>query len=112
MITHTAPKTDFIAPDDAVAAAPSLALAPLAEAQPKPVPVTPALPLAYRIAAWLRGVLPSVLMTALSLGLFIALWYFATKYRWDFYIRFARSEERRVGKECGVMCRSRWSPYH
>ena len=23
-----------------------------------------------------------------------------------------RSEERRVGKECGVMCRSRWSPYH
>ena len=24
----------------------------------------------------------------------------------------ARSEERRVGKECGVMCRSRWSPYH
>ena len=24
----------------------------------------------------------------------------------------ARSEERRVGKECGVLCRSRWSPYH
>ena len=23
-----------------------------------------------------------------------------------------RSEERRVGKECGVMCISRWSPYH
>ena len=23
-----------------------------------------------------------------------------------------RSEERRVGKECGVMCRSRWSPDH
>jgi hypothetical protein len=23
-----------------------------------------------------------------------------------------RSEERRVGKECDVMCRSRWSPYH
>ena len=23
-----------------------------------------------------------------------------------------RSEERRVGKECGQMCRSRWSPYH
>ena len=23
-----------------------------------------------------------------------------------------RSEERRVGKECGGMCRSRWSPYH
>ena len=24
----------------------------------------------------------------------------------------ARSEERRVGKECNAMCRSRWSPYH
>ena len=23
-----------------------------------------------------------------------------------------RSEERRVGKECLVSCRSRWSPYH
>ena len=26
------------------------------------------------------------------------------------YIR--RSEERRVGKECLRLCRSRWSPYH
>ena len=24
----------------------------------------------------------------------------------------SRSEERRVGKECASMCRSRWSPYH
>ena len=23
-----------------------------------------------------------------------------------------QSEERRVGKECRVACRSRWSPYH
>ena len=23
-----------------------------------------------------------------------------------------RSEERRVGKECDIPCRSRWSPYH
>ena len=23
-----------------------------------------------------------------------------------------RSEERRVGKECRTVCRSRWSPYH
>ena len=23
-----------------------------------------------------------------------------------------RSEERRVGKECRIGCRSRWSPYH
>ena len=26
--------------------------------------------------------------------------------------RVARSEERRVGKECDIPCRSRWSPYH
>ena len=26
--------------------------------------------------------------------------------------RLGRSEERRVGKECPVLCRSRWSPYH
>ena len=25
---------------------------------------------------------------------------------------FVRSEERRVGKECRIGCRSRWSPYH
>ena len=27
-------------------------------------------------------------------------------------LRVQRSEERRVGKECMVQCRSRWSPYH
>ena len=27
-------------------------------------------------------------------------------------LREGRSEERRVGKECGYQCRSRWSPYH
>ena len=26
--------------------------------------------------------------------------------------RAGRSEERRVGKECTMTCRSRWSPYH
>ena len=26
--------------------------------------------------------------------------------------RSGRSEERRVGKECALLCRSRWSPYH
>ena len=26
--------------------------------------------------------------------------------------RAGRSEERRVGKECALLCRSRWSPYH
>ena len=27
-------------------------------------------------------------------------------------LALARSEERRVGKECCTPCRSRWSPYH
>ena len=27
-------------------------------------------------------------------------------------LSMARSEERRVGKECLRLCRSRWSPYH
>ena len=27
-------------------------------------------------------------------------------------LMIARSEERRVGKECTSWCRSRWSPYH
>ena len=27
-------------------------------------------------------------------------------------VEWPRSEERRVGKECPVLCRSRWSPYH
>src|SRR3546814_13267349 len=27
-------------------------------------------------------------------------------------LAFARSEARRVGKECVSTCRSRWSPYH
>ena len=28
------------------------------------------------------------------------------------YAKELRSEERRVGKECLRLCRSRWSPYH
>ena len=32
--------------------------------------------------------------------------------RVDFGLTLGRSEERRVGKECSELCRSRWSPYH
>ena len=28
------------------------------------------------------------------------------------WLNLPRSEERRVGKECLRLCRSRWSPYH
>src|SRR3546814_6958193 len=31
---------------------------------------------------------------------------------WHDFLRQARSEERRVGKECVSTCRSRWSAYH
>ena len=31
---------------------------------------------------------------------------------WFSPVGSARSEERRVGKECNRSCRSRWSPYH
>ena len=30
----------------------------------------------------------------------------------EVFIKAMRSEERRVGKECLRLCRSRWSPYH
>jgi taurine dioxygenase len=30
----------------------------------------------------------------------------------DYLFEHCRSEERRVGKECRRLCRSRWSPYH
>jgi hypothetical protein len=35
-----------------------------------------------------------------------------TIYLFDYDDLVARSEERRVGKECRRLCRSRWSPYH
>jgi hypothetical protein len=33
-------------------------------------------------------------------------------YQWVEKSESHRSEERRVGKECRRLCRSRWSPYH
>ena len=38
------------------------------------------------------------------------LWY--TFYAFSGTNLLTRSEERRVGKECRIGCRSRWSPYH
>ena len=39
--------------------------------------------------------------------------YLALAHAADLFVRqWARSEERRVGKECRALCRSRWSPYH
>ena len=83
------PNYDSAAPNGVAAEPPNLALAPVTAPKPEqPVATTHAPRPAQRLAAWLRGVLPGTLMAVLSLGLFIAFWYFATKYRWDFYIRF------------------------
>jgi len=52
----------------------------------------------------------------IPLYLLIAIWggerrlYAAMKFL--IYTAVSRSEERRVGKECDPLCRSRWSPYH
>ena len=47
-------------------------------------------------------------------SLFGTLPYFFSDFTADFIDGFfeSRSEERRVGKECLRLCRSRWSPYH
>ncbi len=69
---------------------PNLSLAPKPEAVVhKPPPPTALIEKPARhIAAWLRSALPKLLTTTLSLGLFVAFWYFATKYKLDFYVRF------------------------
>jgi NitT/TauT family transport system permease protein len=83
-----APTLDYRAPDGAAAESPSLTLAPQAALAAAAINAASRPSPAQRVAAWVRSVLPSLLMTTLSLGVFIALWYLATKYRWDFYVRF------------------------
>jgi len=84
-----APTLDSPVPEGAAALPPpSLTLAPQAASATAATNEAPGPLPAQRIAAWVRSALPSLLMTALSLGVFIALWYFATRYRWDFYVRF------------------------
>src|SRR3546814_6047463 len=54
----------------------------------------------------IRGVAPLVIDTIMRLGVpAIGTTHFRAAMR-------ARSEERRVGKECVSTCRSRWAPYH
>ncbi len=84
---QTVSTLDKLAPEIAMAEPPSLTLAPqpgavsVAAAMPDPLP-------AERLVTWLRSVVPGLLMTTISIGTFILLWYFATKYRWDIYVRF------------------------
>jgi site-specific recombinase XerD len=51
--------------------------------------------------------LNAVLQTICSMGIRVSELRFITVEAVE-----ARSEERRVGKECFSLCRSRWSPYH
>lgn len=69
---------------------PPLALAPKPHAAVSnaPAPAPPAEVPARLIMAWLRDAVPKLLTTGLSLGLFVAFWYFATRYKLDFYVRF------------------------
>ena len=53
------------------------------------------------------------LETAKLLGVDLTKWHKEDEVLYsDAYECFERSEERRVGKECNQVCRSRWSPYH
>src|SRR3546814_14910260 len=86
-------------------------------------------PLLSPFLLW-RVVLVSMLLAALSLGVFfhtlgqgrdletartmVVNMLVVAEIFYLFNVRYLhmRSEERRVGKECVSTCRSRWSPYH
>jgi hypothetical protein len=63
-------------------------------------------------AAWTGGgSSPYAIPVVASPGANASIAYRLTGYSGDGVLK-TRSEERRVGKECRSMCRSRWSPYH
>ena len=56
-------------------------------------------------------------VSALDLNRYLGEWYEIARFDHSFergveQAKANRSEERRVGKECELKCRSRWSPYH
>lgn len=64
--------------------APALSLAPA----PAPAAGGAAPTPAQRLLVWARATAPKLLSAIVSIGMFVAFWYFATKYRLDFYVRF------------------------
>ena len=71
------------------------------------LPFAPALAaqgLALQRLLWVRAVVPSARLWACEQALRCA--------EVNAVLAWLRSEERRVGKECRIGCRSRWSPYH
>src|SRR3546814_14948227 len=81
----------------------------------KPMPV-------LALLGWLNDAPPSEYRRWISLGLiFSVVGDVLLAWPGDLFVfglgafllaHLARSEERRVGKECVSTCRSRWSPYH
>lgn len=69
-------------PKPATEAAEAPAIAPPAPTPtPTPTPVR-------RLAALALRLLPAALLALVSIGLLVGFWYLATKYRWQFYVRF------------------------
>ena len=67
---------------------------------------------AFDLMAW-QGALMQMVNHGLSTGaLFLLVGMLYERRHTKEFAQFDRSEERRVGKECMVQCRSRWSPYH
>jgi len=87
---RTATSLNLVATAADAADGPNLSLAPKPEAATRSVPPSGRVieKPARHVAGWLRSTLPKLLTTTLSLGLFVAFWYFATKYKLDFYVRF------------------------
>ena len=70
------------------------------------------------VFSWWNMAVPRLRGRKLFVSVSVPVWYLmlSTKVWWlqraPRASRRLRSEERRVGKECASMCRSRWSPYH
>ena len=55
---------------------------------------------------------PLVYLFVTEPPLYFPEWFRSEEHTSELQSLAVRSEERRVGKECSLLCRSRWSPYH
>ena len=67
-----------------------------------------------KVSAWVaEGATLSQIQERLSTQLEVPMTYMDVRFLVDdLNLALVEKEERRVGKECASMCRSRWSPYH
>ena len=75
--------------------------------------------LEYHFSLLLELIANTILIGVYFAGFYVIFYNFNSIAGWNKYevlfmftTSWLRSEERRVGKECASMCRSRWSPYH